>query len=147
MHNFKKITFITIFSIITIAGFWILFSSPVLTYLISKYGIKYTGRKITADWVNLNPLTGTINITNLKIYELKSDSVFFSTGGFSANISMFKLFSKTYEIKNLFLNHPRVTIIQKEKSFNFNDLIDKLASNGNHDTTKAKVHFSIPEGS
>ena len=143
MHNFKKITFITICSIITIAGLWILFSSPVLTYFISKYGIKYTGRKITADWAKLNPLTGTINITNLKIYELKSDSVFFSTGDLSANISMFKLLSKTYEIKNLFLNHPRVTIIQNEKSFNYNDLIDKLASNENQDTTKAKVHFSI----
>ena len=143
MHKLKKITLIAIISIITIVGFGILFSSPVITYLISKYGMKYTGRQITADWASLNPLTGTINITNLKIYELKSDSVFFSAEGFSANISVIKLLSKTYEIKKLILNHPRVTIIQNEKSFNFNDLIDKFSSNGNHDTTKAKVHFSI----
>jgi hypothetical protein len=143
MHKLKKFTLIAVISIITIVGFGILFSSPVITYLISKYGLKYTGRQIRADWVYLNPLTGTIYITNLKINELKSDSIFFSAEGISANISMFKLLSKTYEIKRLILNHPRGTIIQNEKNFNFNDLIDKFSSKENHDTTKARVHFSI----
>ena len=143
MHKLKKFTLIAVISIITIVGFGILFSSPVITYLISKYGLKYTGRQIRADWVYLNPLTGTIYITNLKINELKSDSVFFSAEGISANISVFRLLSKTYEIKKLFLNHPRGTIIQNGKTFNFDDLINKFSSKGNHDTTNARVHFNI----
>jgi hypothetical protein len=143
MHKIRKFTLIAIISTIIIVGFGILFSSPVITYLISKYGMKFTGRKIIADCAYLNPLTGTIYITNLKIYELKSDSVFFSAEGLSASISGFKLLSKTYEIKKLFLSHPRGTIIQNEKNFNFNDLVDKFSSKGNHDTTKAKVHLNI----
>ena len=92
MHKIKKFTLIAIISIITITGFEILFSSPVITYLISKYGIKFTGRKIIADWAYLNPLTGAIYIANLKIYELKSDSIFFSAEGVSANISVLNYF-------------------------------------------------------
>ena len=56
---------------------------------------------------------------------------------------MLKLLSKTYEISKLTLNHPRGIIIQNEKNFNFNDLIDKFSSKDNSDTTKAPTHFSI----
>ena len=143
MKKSGKFTLFAIISIITIAGFGIIFSSPVITYLISKYGIKYTGRKILADWAYLNPVTGAIYISDLKIYELKSDSVFFSAEGVSANISVLKLLSGTYEIKKLLLSHPRGTIIQNKKNFNFDDLVGKFSSKGNHDTTKAAVHLNI----
>ena len=95
------------------------------------------------DWAYVNPFTGYIHFSNLKIYEEKSDSIFFSADGVSVNISMLKLFSKTYEISKLTLNHPRGIIIQNKKDFNFNDLIDKFSSKENSDTTKAQVHFNI----
>lgn len=143
IHIFKKIVLIIISSIIIIIGISILFLSPLSVYLISKYGGKYSGRHITVDWAYINPLTGTINISDLKIYEPESDSIFFSAKDVSANISMLKLLSGTYEIKSLMLNHPRGVIIQNGKIFNFNDLTDKFSPEGNADTTKEKVHFSI----
>jgi hypothetical protein len=121
----------------------ILFISLITKYLVEKYDEKYTGRQITMDWAYVNPFTGYIHFSNLKIYELKSDSIFFSADGVSANIAMLKLFSKTYEISRFTLNHPRGTIIQNKKDFNFNDLIEKFASKENPDTTKAPVHFNI----
>jgi len=93
------------------------------------------------SWAYVNPFTGYIYFRNLKIYELKSDSIFFSADGVGANIAMLKLFSKTYEISKITLNHPRGTIIQNKKDLNFNDLIKKFSSNS--DTTKAPVHFNI----
>ena len=143
MHKLKKVTLIIVSFIIILVVFGILFLSPITAYLISKYARKYTGRQITMDWVYINPLTGAINISNLKIYELKSDSVFFSAEDVNANISMLKLLTKTYEIKRLALKHPRITIIQNEKNFNFNDLIDKFSSKMNPDTSKAQVHINI----
>jgi hypothetical protein len=143
LHIFKKFVLIIIISIIFIIGISILLLSPLSVYLISNYGGKYTGRHITVDWAYINPLHGTINISGLKIYEAESDSIFFSAKDVSANISMLKLLWGTYEIKNLMLNRPRGIIIQNGKSLNFNDLIDKFSPEGNADTTKKNVHFSI----
>ena len=117
--------------------------SPITKYLIQKYDEQYTGRQITLDWVYINPFTGYLHISGLKIHELKSDSVFFSSNGLSANFAMQKLFSKTYEISEFILNHPRGVIIQNKKDFNFNDLVQKFSSEENSDSSKAPVHFNI----
>jgi hypothetical protein len=121
----------------------ILIISPITKYLVKKYDEKYTGRQITLDRVFVNPLNGYIHFSELKIYELKSDSIFFSADGVSANIAIRKLFFKTYEISKLTLTHPRGTIIQNDKDFNFNDLIDNFSSKKNSGTTKAQVHLNI----
>ena len=143
MQKLKNITLVIFGSIIIILVVAILFRSPISKYLISKYAGKTTGRRITIDAAYINPLTGFIHLSNLKIYELKSDSIFFSADGVSANFSILKLFSKTYEITRLTLNHPQGAIIQNKKDFNINDLIDKFSSEGNSDTLKAPVHFNI----
>jgi len=95
--------------------------------------IKYTGREITMDWAYTNPFTGYVYFSNLKIYEQKSlltghpgDSVFLSASSVSLDFAMLKLFSKTYEISEITLTHPRGIVIQDKEDFNFNDLIDKF---------------------
>lgn len=143
MYKLKKSLLIFISTIIIIAVIVILFISPITKYLVQKYDVKYTGRQITMDWAYVNPFTGYIHFNDLKIYELKSDSVFFSSGGVSANFAMHKMFSKTYEITELSLNQPQGIIIQNEKNFNFNDLIEKFSSKEKSDTTKAPAHFNI----
>jgi len=143
MHKLKKTLFIFISTIIIIVVVVILFISPITKYLVEKHDEKYTGRQITMTRAYVNPFTGYIHFSNLKIYELKSDSVFFSAKGVSVNIAMFKLLSKTYEISKFTLNHPRVIIIQNKKDLNFNDLVEKFSSKKNSDTTKAPVHFNI----
>lgn len=143
MHKLKKSVLIFISLIIIIAVVVILFISPITKHFVEKYDEKYTGRQIKMDWAYVNPFSGYIHFSNLKIYELKSDSVFFSAKGISGNIAMLKLFSKTYEINEFTLDHPTATLIQNKKVFNFNDLIEKFSSKGNSDTTIAPVHLSI----
>ncbi|RPH31882.1 MAG: DUF748 domain-containing protein [Bacteroidales bacterium] len=141
MHKLKRPLIIFISSILIFVLVVIIFISPITKYLVHRYDEKYTGRQIKMSWAYVNPFTGYIYFRNLKIYELKSDSIFFSADGVGANIAMLKLFSKTYEISKITLNHPRGTIIQNKKDLNFNDLIKKFSSNS--DTTKAPVHFNI----
>ena len=88
--------------------------SPITKYLIEKYDVKYTGRQITTDWIYVNPFTGYIHFSNLKIYESSDpfsltwgDSVFFSANGISANIALLKLLSGTIEIKKLTIDEPK----------------------------------------
>lgn len=121
MTKSKKILLI-ISSIIIISILVVfIFISPITKYLIQKYDEKYTGRRITLSRAYVNPFTGYIHLSHLKIYEYKSDSVFVSMNGLSANINVFKLFSGTVKVSNLTLDQPEARIIQRKNDFNFND--------------------------
>jgi len=121
----------------------ILLISLIAKHLITKYDEKYCGRQITLGRTYVDPFTGYIHFSNLKIYELNSDSIFFSADGVSANIAVLKLFSRTYEIRKLTLNHPHGTIIQNKKEINFSDLIDRFSSKGSSAITRKTSHFNI----
>ncbi len=129
----KKAIIIVISSIIITVILIILLISPIAKYLAKKYGEKYTGREITMGWVYVNPFTGYVHISNLKIYESKNlaafkqgDSVFFSANGVSANFALLKLLSKTIEITEITLDQPKGIIIQNKKELNFSDVIKKF---------------------
>ena len=141
-HNVKK-AFIIIGSLVILTVVVIVFISPVTKHLLIKYGEKYTGRQISIGRVLVNPISGSIHFSDLKIFELNSDSIFISAEGGNADFAMLKLFSKTYEISKLTLNHPYGVIIQNKKSLNFSDLISKLSSKENTDTTRRRAHFNI----
>jgi hypothetical protein len=147
--RYKKPLITVVCSIIVIVIAVILLASPITKYLIVKNDIKYIGREIKMGRVYVNLFTGYIHIRTLKIYESKNladtvgtDSVFFSAKAISANFALLKLFSKTIEIKDLTLDHPVGIIIQKEKFFNFNDLVKKI-SGDKTETTKLPFHFNI----
>jgi hypothetical protein len=120
----------------------IIFISPITKYLVEKYDVKYTNREIKMDWAYVNPFTGYLHFSGLKIYENKSDSIFLSADGLSANLSVRKLFTKTYEITNIELDRPKITIIMAEKNINLDDVILKFKG----DTTgpkKEPTHFNV----
>src|SRR5690554_3490843 len=106
MSRLKKTGLIIICTIAIVVIGVISFISPITKYLIQKYDEKLTGRKITIDWAYTNPFTGYVHLSNLKIYELNSDTIFFSSEGVSADFSMHKLFTQTYEINNITLTQP-----------------------------------------
>ncbi len=121
--------------------------------MVEKYDKEYLGREVEMDWAYVNPFTGYIHFNDLRMYDSadttygsSADSVFFNVEGLSIRFSMRKLFSKNYEIKELVIDRPKTTIIQtrNKKIFNFSDILEKLLANdGNEDTTKAPVHFSL----
>ena len=145
MSKFKKPLIILIITITTLIVLSILFISPITKYLVEKYDAKYSGREIKMDWAYVNPFTGYIHFSNIKIYELSSDSIFFAANGVSANFSMFKILSKTktYEISDLTLNQPNGIITQNNKEYNFNDLIKKFSPQDSSKAAKTVSHFNI----
>ncbi|HYM93272.1 MAG TPA: DUF748 domain-containing protein, partial [Chitinophagaceae bacterium] len=121
----------------------VLFISPFTKYIVEKYAVKYTGRKIKIDHAYVNLFKGSIQFTNLKIYEQNSDSIFLSAKALNADISLFKLLSKTCQINSLTLDQPRGIIIQNNQHFNFSDLIERFTIRKKRDSTKAAFHFNI----
>ncbi|HEV8515479.1 MAG TPA: DUF748 domain-containing protein, partial [Cyclobacteriaceae bacterium] len=141
-HKGKKA--FLIFSGITIllVALSILFISPLVKYLVEHNDEKYTGRQITMDWAYVNPFTGFVHFNNFNVYEAKGDTLFFSAKNVSADFSLLKLFSKTVEITELIVDHPRGVVTNTKKHFNFDDLIlrftpDSLSLN------KSSFHVSI----
>jgi hypothetical protein len=144
MKKTKKILFISAGSIFIFVVIVIIFISPITKYLIEKYSVKYTGREITLDWAYVNPFTGYIHLNDLKIHESKSDSIFFSANGISVNFALLKLFSKTYEISSLTLDHPIASVIQGKNYFNFDDLIEKFSPKDSvPKPAKPPLHFNL----
>lgn len=121
----------------------IIFISPITKYFIEKYDVQFTGRQIEMSRAYVNPFTGYVHFSDIKMLESESDSIFFSSEGMSLNVSMHKLFSKTYEITRLDLDQPRFSIVQEKKILNFSDLIEKFTPKGPRDTTKAPVQFNV----
>lgn len=142
MCKLKKTLFILTGSIILFVAFVILFISPIAKYLIEMYDEKYTGRQITMDWAYVNPFSGYIHFNDLKIYEMKSDNLFFSANSVSANIVISKLFSKTFEISEITLDHPYGIVIKNKKELNFSNLIERYSSK-DETKTKSTILFNI----
>lgn len=136
LSKLKKGLLITAAVIVAIIALVIIFISPITKYLIEKYDEKFTGRQIELDWAYVNPFTGTVHFNDLKIYEFKSDSIFASFGGLGVNLNMLKLLSKEYEVESVSIDEPYVKIIQNKKEFNFDDIIQKFASD---DTVQKQV--------
>lgn len=144
MGKVKKALLITAITLVTIFVLVIAFISPIAKYLIEKYDVKYLGREVKIGWLYLNPFTAYIHISNLKIYEANSDSLFFKARGISVDFQLYKLFQKTYEINLINVNEPVAFIIQDKKAFNFDDVIKKFTPKEKDTVTvKEPLHFNI----
>lgn len=143
MHKITKIALISVSILVVFVVLAIVFISPITKYLVEKYDEQYTGRQITMKRAYVNPFTGYIYFSDLKIYEFKSDSLFFSANGMSANIAIFKLLSKNYEIESVTFDKPHGLIAQNKKNLNFNDLIVKFTAQDTLDSLRAPLHLNI----
>lgn len=143
----KKIIFWIFITVIAFVGLVILFISPLTKWAIEKYDVKYSGREITLGLAYVNPFTGTVYFRDLRIYESRSDSVFFSAASLSVNFEMWKMLSKTYEISEVTLDEPVIRIIQNKKKFNFDDIVETFSPKDSipkpRPVNKEPVHFNF----
>lgn len=105
----------------------IIIASPLTKYLVHRYDEKYTGRKITVGRALVNPLGGAASLRNVRMYEAGSDSVFLSARKLSADLSVLKLLSGTYEINSVKIDRPVISITREDTTFNFSDLIERFS--------------------
>ncbi len=143
MGKIKRGFLITGIAVLIVIIAIIAFISPITKYLIEKYDKKFTGREISIDWAYVNPFTGFIHFSNLKINEFEKDTVFFSAKDLSVNIAMIKLLFKKYELTEVHLNEPRGIVIQRKKTFNFSDIIERFSAKDKKKKQSKSVEYSI----
>ncbi len=142
-HRFRKSILVALGIIILLMVLVIVFISPITKYLIEKYDVKYMGREIKLNYAYVNPFTGYIYLSDIKVYEEKSDSIFLSANSLSGHVAMRKLISKTYEISDLTLDHPWGTVMQNKKEFNFDDIVAKFTKKDTPEVKKGPLHLSF----
>ncbi len=142
MARWKKVTLWLVSICIIIPAIIIIFISPLTKFLVEKYDVKFIGREITMSSAYVNPFTGYLHFNDLKIYEYQSDSLFLTTDGLSANLSVWKMFAKNYEIKGITLDNPRIIIGMTDTILNLDDVIQKF-SGDSVGPKKEAAHFSL----
>jgi len=122
---------LTTIAILLIALFFSI--SPLAKYLIEKNSEEWTGRKITMNHLFINLWDWNLTVKGLKVYENKSDSIFFSAAKIHTAISVPQLFENEYKILVFQIENPVLVVEQTGEHFNFDDLITKFTT---PDTTK-----------
>lgn len=143
--KFRRAALVIGIVVVIFFGILLVVLSPLAKYLIQKYDEKILGRTIELSWVYVNPFTGYVYLKNVRVYEQNSDSLFFKADGISADLSMFKLLKKTYEISSVTVYKPWGHIVLKaDKRINFKDIIDHFRpKEGTIVVNKKRVRFSI----
>jgi len=128
MKWLKRILFFLLITVVAAFVLLFIFISPISKWIIEKYSVEYTGRQVKIDklWVNL--FTGSVSAKGFKIYEAKSDKIFFQTDELYAHIILHKIPAGEYELTDIKFTQPQVTFIQKGTRFNFSDLVDRFAT-------------------
>src|SRR5579871_4609898 len=126
--RWKRILLIVLASIVAACIIVLIFLSSIVKYLIEKHSEEYTGRKIVMENLHINLFSGNIRFDKLKIFEAKSNTVFFACDRIEGTISTHKLLASKYDITDLQLEKPVINITQKGNKFNFSDLVKQFVT-------------------
>jgi hypothetical protein len=137
----KRGLIITAMVIVSIVVVVIACASPIGKYIIESYvGPTVLGRHVKTSYVYVNPFTGYVHISGLRIYEPGGDSIaILKADELNVHYNILKTLTKNYEFTDADLVRPEGWIIQDHKLFNFTDLIIHFSPKHPRDTTKPKV--------
>ncbi len=134
-----KITATILISVLVILIAIFLSISPITKYVIEKNSEEWTGRKITMNSLFINLWKWNVTVKDLKIYENKSNKVFFGAGKIFTDISALPLLKGEYKINIVQIDAPNVVVEQTGEHFNFDDLVTRITA---VDTTAKKPDTS-----
>lgn len=97
---------------------------PVTKYLIEKNDMEWIGRKVEMDKLKINLFTGTLKVNGFKMYESDQKTIFSSFDTLIINTKPYRLFADEFNVQSFYLKNFTTTIILRDSSFNFDDLID-----------------------
>lgn len=113
----------------------ILFAAPRIakTYIVS-HSPELIGRKVAIGKIRINYFTGTLRITDLKLFETDGATAFVSFRQLKVNLDYLPLFRNEFVVRYISLDDPYVQVLQDGSKFNFSDLIESDSATSEKDT-------------
>lgn len=112
-----------------------IFISPITKYLVEKNSKAFLGRQVCMEGLFINFFSGSMSITDLRVYEPDDTTVFFYCHQIASNITVKKLLQGEYEINEMTFIQPEIKIYQDGNQFSFDDI---TAHFSNPDTAAAR---------
>ncbi len=102
--------------------------SPIVKNYINKHGEELLSRKVQVEELHVNALTGTVNITDLVLYEEDGTTPFVSIGTIDVRVRLPKLLRHELDVHHVTIANLDVKILQEGDRFNFSSIIDHFQS-------------------
>ncbi len=116
-----------IIRIIIVISAIVILSLILLPGIAKKYASKHSkelvGRQIVIDKLRINYFTGTLKVTDFKMFEEDDNNVFVSFDTLIINLEPYQLFVDEFVIEQLYLKGLKASVTQQDSMFNFDDLI------------------------
>lgn len=109
---------------------------PILKNYLQTQSKEWLGRTISIESVKFNVFNGSFTLGGLKLYEKDDTTVFVSFESLYINSALVKSLSGDYELTEITLAKPYISIIQQGDSFNYTDLENRFLTS---DTTVAQT--------
>ena len=103
---------------------------------INEHGKGYTGRKLELKQIRINYFTSTLRVIDFKMYEADDIQPFVTFDTLLVRINPFRLLSSEINIGQIRLVKPEVTVVRRDSTFNFDDIIAFFKSKPNTDPDK-----------
>ena len=128
MKKAVKIPLIVFGSIIGLLLVVLLLLSPIAKRYVEKHDQELIGRELSIGKLWVNPLTGTVRIKDLTLYEEDGTTSFVHFDRFKTKIKLRELLRHRIWVKRATLSGLNVNVEQDRDWFNFNSLLEQLDS-------------------
>jgi hypothetical protein len=143
----KKIIFWTLIVLTTIFILLLILLPGIAKNYTVKHSKELIGRQIALDKLKLNYFTGTVSITDFKMFESDDKEVFVSFDTLIIDAEPYRYIRKDLVIEQFYLKGLKAKVIQKDSIFNFDDLVTFFTATENtvqKDTTVSEpLHFQL----
>lgn len=104
-----------------------------ITYYVNEHGEELIGRKVTLRDLDINPISGTLNLHDLVVYKPNATDTFVALSTLKLNLDVWALTQEKYYVDRLWIDNMHLELAQDRGVFNFQDIIEKFSTE--EDTT------------
>ena len=95
---------------------------------INGHGQEYTGRKLSVEDIQINYFPTSFSVLNFKMMEADGKGIFVSFDTLAVKVSLLPLLTSKLVVEQFRLVHPVVSVVRKDTTFNFDDILRFLKS-------------------
>jgi hypothetical protein len=134
--------------VLLLLGTTAFFLPYLLKRYIEKHSVEWIGRTVTIDRIILNPFTLTYAVNGVRCSERGSDQVFVSWRSIRVKANLWRGFRENdWRFHGVRIEDPYIHLMQQGDRFNFSDLLELGAGNGDStaETDTVPTRFSMDD--
>lgn len=117
---------LAVFIVFVLAIIWS--AASAITYYVNEHGEELIGRKVNLRDLDINPISGTLNLHDLVVYKPNAQDTFVAFSTLKLNLDVWALTAEKYYVDRLWVDNMHLELAQDRGVFNFQDIIEKFST-------------------